>query len=64
MTTQSTRFVATFIGAPAMNLIDAAVAHGVVRAPDLAIPVPDPAAGRVLVGVRPNPGTWHRSADR
>lgn len=46
-------FVATFIGAPAMNLIDAAVAHGVVRAPDLAIPVPDPAAERVLVGVRP-----------
>lgn len=46
-------FVATFIGAPAMNLIDAAVAHGVVRAPDLAIPVPDPAAERVLVGARP-----------
>ena len=37
-------FVATFIGAPAMNLIDAAV---------LAIPVPRGTAGPVLVGVRP-----------
>ena len=39
-------FVATFIGAPAMNLIDAA-------ALDLVIPVPRRVAGRVLVGVRP-----------
>jgi sn-glycerol 3-phosphate transport system ATP-binding protein len=37
-------FVATFIGAPAMNLIDAA---------DLSIPVPRAAAERVLIGIRP-----------
>jgi sn-glycerol 3-phosphate transport system ATP-binding protein len=46
-------FVATFIGAPAMNLIDATVADGVVKSPDLAIPVPRGAAQRLLVGVRP-----------
>jgi sn-glycerol 3-phosphate transport system ATP-binding protein len=46
-------FVATFIGAPAMNLIDAAVADGVVKLPDLAIPVPRGVVDRVLIGVRP-----------
>ncbi|QUR66999.1 ABC transporter ATP-binding protein [Mycobacterium spongiae] len=48
-------FVATFIGAPAMNIIDAAVEDGVVKQPDLAITVPRPAVGqnRVLIGVRP-----------
>ncbi|CAM2891998.1 sugar ABC transporter ATP-binding protein [Mycobacterium intermedium] len=48
-------FVATFIGAPAMNLIEAVVADGMVKSPDLAIPVPREAAGqpRVLLGVRP-----------
>ncbi|HTQ22045.1 sn-glycerol-3-phosphate ABC transporter ATP-binding protein UgpC [Mycobacterium sp.] len=46
-------FVATFIGAPAMNLIDATVADGVVKSPDLAIPVPRSVGGRVLIGVRP-----------
>ena len=46
-------FVATFIGAPSMNLIDAAVTDGVVTSPDLAIPAPRGTAGRVLIGVRP-----------
>jgi sn-glycerol 3-phosphate transport system ATP-binding protein len=48
-------FVATFIGAPAMNLIDATVADGVVKLYDLSIPVPRQAVAqnRVLVGVRP-----------
>ncbi len=48
-------FVATFIGAPAMNLIDAAVVDGVVRLPGLSIPVPRGALDRnqVLIGVRP-----------
>ena len=49
-------FVATFIGAPAMNLIDAtAAADGVVRLDDLSISVPrQAAAGRqVVIGVRP-----------
>ena len=48
-------FVATFIGAPAMNIIEATVAGGVVTTPDLSIPVPGGAADRdrVLIGVRP-----------
>jgi sn-glycerol 3-phosphate transport system ATP-binding protein len=46
-------FVATFIGAPAMNLIDVTVADGVVKSPDLAIPVPRGVVDRVLIGVRP-----------
>ncbi len=48
-------FVATFMGAPAMNLINAGVADGVVKVPDLAIPVPRSPGRlhRVLVGIRP-----------
>jgi sn-glycerol 3-phosphate transport system ATP-binding protein len=48
-------FVATFIGAPAMNLIDAIVADGAVKLDGLSIPVPQRAAAdtRVVIGVRP-----------
>jgi sn-glycerol 3-phosphate transport system ATP-binding protein len=47
-------FVATFIGAPAMNLFDATVADGAVRLDDLSISVPRAAAdSRVVIGVRP-----------
>lgn len=49
-------FVATFIGAPAMNLIDAtADADGIVRLDGLSISVPRRAAtdSRVMIGVRP-----------
>lgn len=55
-------FVATFIGAPAMNLIDASVTDGIVTSPDLAIPVPRSAAGknRVLIGIRPE--SWDVAA--
>ena len=55
-------FVATFIGAPAMNLIDATVTDGMVTSPDLAIAVPRSAAGkdRVLIGIRPE--SWDVAA--
>jgi sn-glycerol 3-phosphate transport system ATP-binding protein len=47
-------FVATFIGAPAMNLIEATVADGAVRLDDLPISVPRAAADtHVVIGVRP-----------
>ncbi len=48
-------FVATFIGAPAMNLIDAIVADGAVTLHDLSIPIPSQASAqnRVVIGVRP-----------
>ena len=48
-------FVATFIGAPAMNLIEAESVNGEVTINDLSIPLPRDvvAPGRVLLGVRP-----------
>lgn len=46
-------FVATFIGAPAMNLVEVTVSAGAVTSPALAIPVPRGAVGRVLAGIRP-----------
>ena len=48
-------FVATFIGAPAMNLIDAGVADGAATLQDLSMPLPRTALAkdRVLIGVRP-----------
>lgn len=46
-------FVATFIGAPAMNLIEATVNNGALASPELTIPVPRGAVGQVLVGIRP-----------
>jgi sn-glycerol 3-phosphate transport system ATP-binding protein len=46
-------FVATFIGAPAMNLIHATVADGVVDCPTFQYPFPAERVNRVLIGVRP-----------
>jgi ABC-type sugar transport system ATPase subunit len=47
-------FVATFIGSPAMNLVEATVAGGAVRAGGLALDVPAPAGAEQLVaGFRP-----------
>jgi sn-glycerol 3-phosphate transport system ATP-binding protein len=53
-------FVATFIGAPSMNIIEVVVADGVVKSPDLAIPVPRGTGERALVGVRPE--SWDVAA--
>jgi multiple sugar transport system ATP-binding protein len=48
-------FVAGFIGSPAMNLVEADVADGVVRFGPHELPVPEgfEARGRVALGVRP-----------
>ena len=49
-------YVAAFIGSPAMNLVEADVAHGQVRFGGYAIPLPagDPTPdGRLVVGIRP-----------
>jgi multiple sugar transport system ATP-binding protein len=47
-------FVAAFIGSPAMNLVEADVADGVVAFGGYRIPVPNaPADGRYVVGIRP-----------
>ena len=50
-------FVAAFIGSPAMNLVEAEVAHGQVRFGGYAIPLPaadtTPGDGQVIAGIRP-----------
>jgi multiple sugar transport system ATP-binding protein len=49
-------FVAGFIGSPAMNLVEATVAGGVVRFANFSIPLPpgsDAADGDVILGIRP-----------
>ena len=49
------RFVAAFMGSPAMNFLPAKVEEGRVRAAGLDLPAPDRAGtGEVLVGIRPH----------
>jgi len=47
-------FVAAFIGSPAMNLVEAEIAGGLLRFGGYELPVPAaPAASRAIVGIRP-----------
>lgn len=46
----ATRFVATFVGSPPMNVLDGTLTDGVLRGPGFAVAAP---AGAVAVGVRP-----------
>jgi multiple sugar transport system ATP-binding protein len=49
-------YVAAFIGSPAMNLVEAEIAHDQLRFGGYAIPLPGsgaPPDGRVVVGIRP-----------
>jgi len=49
----ATRFVAEFIGRPAMNIIEGEVSGGVFRADTLELPVTGQADGPVAMGIRP-----------
>ena len=49
----ASRFVAEFIGRPAMNVIDGAIAGGVFRADGLELAVPGHGDGDVGLGIRP-----------
>ena len=49
----ASRFVAEFIGRPAMNVIDGAIAGGTFRADGLELPVPGRVDQRVGLGIRP-----------
>jgi ABC-type sugar transport system ATPase subunit len=51
--TPITRFVAEFIGRPAMNTIEGEVRDGAFRADSLRVPVGDRPDGPVVLGVRP-----------
>jgi ABC-type sugar transport system ATPase subunit len=46
----ATRFVATFVGSPAMNVFDGTLADGVLRGPGFAVTAP---AGAAAAGIRP-----------
>ena len=46
-------FVASFIGAPAMNLVQAEIADGAIRMNGHALPAPEARSGAVTLGVRP-----------
>lgn len=47
------RFVAEFVGRPAMNTIDGVVADGLFRSGDLELMVPGRPDGPVVLGIRP-----------
>ncbi|MCG8419526.1 MAG: ABC transporter ATP-binding protein [Proteobacteria bacterium] len=49
----ATRFVAEFIGRPAMNTIDGTIEAGNFRAGELTVPMPDPMPGPAVLGIRP-----------
>ena len=49
----ATRFVAEFIGRPAMNTFDGEVRDGVFTAPGLVVPLPGRAPGPLTLGIRP-----------
>jgi ABC-type sugar transport system ATPase subunit len=49
----ASRFVAEFIGRPAMNSIDGSIERGIFRAGSLALPVDGRADGPVVLGIRP-----------
>jgi ABC-type sugar transport system ATPase subunit len=49
----ASRFVAEFIGRPAMNTVDGVVERGVFRAGDFALPVGGRADGPLVLGIRP-----------
>ncbi len=57
----ATRFVAEFIGRPAMNTIDGSIVDGIFRAGDVALPTPGRDPGPVVLGIRPEHIVLHDS---
>ncbi|MFQ5984596.1 MAG: ABC transporter ATP-binding protein [Alphaproteobacteria bacterium] len=57
----ATRFVAEFIGRPAMNTINGVVGSGVFRAGGLELAAPSRPDGSVVLGMRPEDVVLHRS---
>jgi len=49
----ATRFVAEFIGRPAMNTIEGKISDGLFRAKELDLPVSGRGDGNVVLGIRP-----------
>jgi multiple sugar transport system ATP-binding protein len=61
-------FVATFIGSPAMNLIEAEVSNGAARFAGQRLPVPPGHSGTLILGMRPTdlelPAQWNENCPR
>jgi multiple sugar transport system ATP-binding protein len=51
--TPTNLFVAAFIGSPAMNLVEAEIADGLLTFANHSLPVRAPYRGRIIVGIRP-----------
>lgn len=49
----ATRFVAEFIGRPAMNTIEGEIIGGYFRAGELELPLPERPDGKIVLGIRP-----------
>ncbi len=60
----ATRFVAEFIGRPAMNTLDGRIEGGVFRADGFELPLPGRADGPVVLGIRPEHIELHRGPER
>jgi sn-glycerol 3-phosphate transport system ATP-binding protein/multiple sugar transport system ATP-binding protein len=60
----ATRFVASFLGSPSMNFVDATVEDGTARAEGLGIAVPGVTARRVVIGIRPHDVRAHSGAGK
>jgi ABC-type sugar transport system ATPase subunit len=52
-TEPATRFVAEFIGRPAMNTIEGKISNGLFRANELELPISQRPTGNVVLGIRP-----------
>jgi ABC-type sugar transport system ATPase subunit len=59
-TEPATRFVAEFIGRPAMNTIEGRIRSGLFRANALELPIPPRPAGKVVLGIRPEHSVLQR----
>jgi multiple sugar transport system ATP-binding protein len=61
-------FVATFIGSPAMNLIEAEVSNGAALFAGQRLPVPAGHSGNLILGMRPTdlelPAQWNENCPR
>ena len=58
----ATRFVAEFIGRPAMNTIEGEISGGYFRAKEFELPVPGRSDGRIVLGIRPEHIVLHRES--
>ena len=57
----ATRFVAQFIGRPAMNTLEGEIGDGYFRAREFELPISGKLAGKIVLGIRPEHIILHRA---